>query len=224
MNYTIIRSKRKTMAIHITKDAQVQVRAPLQLSEHEIDNFVQSKEKWITKHLKIREQLLKKRLEFTLNYGDSVLLRGKDYKIKAVEGKYGGFDGESFYLPPNLSNENIKYTVIQIYKLLAKNILTQKVVSFAKVMNVTPTAVKINNAKTRWGSCSSKGSLNFSWRLLMGSDDIIDYVVVHELSHLKEHNHSDKFWAVVENVLPDYKIRQERLKALQGRLISENWE
>ena len=87
-----------------------------------------------------------------------------------------------------------------------------------------PSAVKINGAKTRWGSCSSKKSINFSWRLIKADDDVIDYVVVHELSHITEMNHSPNFWAIVENILLDYRERKVKLKRLQKRLSMENWE
>jgi len=95
---------------------------------------------------------------------------------------------------------------------------------YAGLMSASPTAVKINGAKTRWGSCSAKKSLNFSWRLVMADDSVIDYVVVHELAHITEMNHSARFWAIVAGVLPDYKERQKQLKALQKRLNAEDWE
>jgi len=123
-----------------------------------------------------------------------------------------------------LTQGEIKRAVIRVYRLVAKNLLTNKVAGYAKQMGVTPIAVKINGAKTHWGSCSGKNSINFSWRLVMADDDVIDYVVVHELAHIKEHNHSDRFWAVVEGVLPDYKARQAKLKELQKRLAHEDWE
>ena len=94
----------------------------------------------------------------------------------------------------------------------------------ALVMGVAPTGIKITGAKTRWGSCSSKNSINFSWRLVMADDEIIDYVIVHELAHIKELNHSPRFWAVVEGTLPDYKSRRSRLKLLQKKLAAEDWE
>lgn len=223
-DYTIIHSKRKTIAIHITKDATVEVRAPLKAPKAEIDRLVASKRDWISKHLAARERSVQNKVAFTLDYGDAVPMRGKEYPIVAKDGNRVGFDGECFYLPPALPTEQIKQSVIQIYSMVAKNLLTNKVIDFAKLMGVTPIAVKINGAKTRWGSCSGKNSINFSWRLIMAGDDVIDYVVVHELAHIKEHNHSDRFWAVVAAVLPDYKERQARLKELQKRLASEDWE
>jgi len=223
-DYTLIRSKRRTIAIYITKDAAVEVRAPLKASKAEIDRFVASKREWIDKHLSAREESVQSKAAFTLNYGDSIAVQGKKTPIIAKDGNRVGFDGERFYLPPGLTQGEIKRAVIRVYRLVAKNLLTNKVAGYAKQMGVTPIAVKINGAKTHWGSCSGKNSINFSWRLVMADDDVIDYVVVHELAHIKEHNHSDRFWAVVEGVLPDYKGRQAKLKVLQKRLAHEDWE
>ena len=221
--YTLIRTKRKTIALHI-KDGAVEVRAPLKMPKTDIDKFVVSKEKWIKDKLAQSNERAKRRENFTLNYGDTALYLGKEYPITARSGDRVGFSDEQFYLPPNLSPERIKAAVVQIYKMLAKRDLTDKVIGFAKQMNVTPIAVKINSAKTRWGSCSHKKSLNFSWRLIMADDDVVDYVVVHELAHITEMNHSERFWAIVESVLPDYKERQNQLKELTRRLGVEGWE
>lgn len=222
--YTLTRSKRKTIAIHITRDAAVEVRAPLKATKAEIDRFVASKRGWIDKHLSAREQSMQSRTAFKLNYGDTVPMQGKEYSVTAKDGNRIGFDGERFYLPPGLPPEEIKRAVIQVYRMVAKNLLTNKVIGYARQMELTPAAVKVNGARTRWGSCSGKNSINFSWRLVMAADDVIDCVVVHELAHMKEHNHSDRFWAVVAGVLPDYKERHARLKDLQKRLASEDWE
>lgn len=126
--------------------------------------------------------------------------------------------------PPGLPPESIKHAVIRVYKLAAKSILTDKVIEYANRMKVSPAAVKINNAKTRWGSCSGKNSINFSWLLVMADDSAIDYVVVHELAHIMEHNHSPRFWAVVAGILPDYEQRRRELKELQNRISQEDWE
>ena len=221
--YTLTRSKRKTVAIYI-RDGRVEVRAPLKMPKHDIDRFVASKEKWIAGKLVKSSEQAQRRENFTLAYGDTVTYAGKQYPITAKTGKRVGFDGDSFYMPPDLSQEQIKYACVQIYRLLAKRDLTKKAMEFSKRMAVTPIAVKINAAKTRWGSCSGKKSINFSWRLIMADEDVIDYVVVHELAHITQLNHSAKFWAIVESILPDYKERQKRLKEMQQRLNGEDWE
>ena len=223
MDYTLTRSKRKTIALYV-RNGRVEVRAPLKMPKCDIDKFVASKEKWITDRLTKSRERLEQRETFTLNYDDTVLYRGKQYPIAAKTGNRVGFDDTVFYMPPDLTSEQIKSACVQIYRMLAKKDLTNKILDFAKQMSVMPVAVKINGATSRWGSCSGKKSINFSWRLIMADDDVIDYVVVHELAHLTEMNHSKKFWAIVEKILPDYKARQKQLKELQKKLSKENWE
>ena len=94
----------------------------------------------------------------------------------------------------------------------AKQILPARIQYYAKIMGVTYGRITLREQKTRWGSCSSKGNLNFNWKLALMPDEILDYVVVHELAHRMEMNHSDKFWKIVEPVLPDYRERRKGLK------------
>jgi predicted metal-dependent hydrolase len=224
MEYTLIRSKRRTMAIHIKRDMTLEVRAPLKMPKTEIDRFVMSKRGWIERHLAEMEQRARNKAEFSVNYNDTVSLQGREYPVTAREGNRAGFDGQRFFLPPGLSPDEIKRVIVQVYKSIAKRILTNKVMDYSKQMGVMPTAVKVNSAKTRWGSCSAKNSINFSWRLVMADDDVINYVVVHELAHIREHNHSERFWKVVASVLPDYKGRQKKLKEFQLKLAGEDWD
>jgi len=219
IDYTLIRSSRKTLAIHITKEAAVTVRAPLKLKKADIDRFVSEKENWILKTVETQKWRLASRINFSFNYGDKVKLCGKEYFIRAKQGNRVGFDGESFYIPPDLSCTHIKEAVIKIYKLAAKKIFNERVLRYSALMGVTPTAVKINSAKTRWGSCSGKNSLNFSWRLAATDEDLIDYVVVHELAHIKEHNHSANFWATVAKFMPDFAERRHRLKSFTAPYV-----
>jgi len=222
-DYTLIRSHRRTVAIHI-KDGCMEVRAPMKMPKRDIDRFVAAKEKWITDCLAQSKSYAEQREVFTLDYGDTVTFRGVEYPLTAKSGKRAGFDGEQFFLPPNLTPEQVKSMVVQIYRRLAKLYMTERVEHYAGMMDVSPTTVKINGAKTRWGSCSAKKTLNFSWRLVMANDAVIDYVAVHELAHITEMNHSARFWAIVAGILPDYKVRQKQLKELQKRLNAEEWE
>ena len=221
-DYVLIRSKRKTIGIYI-RNGKVEVRAPIKAPKRDIAHFVASKKKWITDKLAQSKEQRAQREKFSLDYGGFVTYRGKEYPIVSKSGNRLGFDDVHFYMPPNLPPEQIKAACIQIYRLLAKRDLTAKALHYAKQMSVAPSAVKINGAKTRWGSCSSRKSLNFSWRLIMAGDDVIDYVVVHELAHLKEMNHSARFWANVAGVLPDYQERKAQLRVLQKRLSTEDW-
>jgi len=223
VSYKLTRSSRKTLAIYV-RDGYVDVRAPLRMPKADIDRFVLSKEKWISEKLAKSTEQLARRESFALSYGDSVIYRGKEYPITQRQGDLVGFDDASFYIPPGLSCEEIKYACIQIYKLLAKRDLTTKTYELSKRMSVAPYNVRINSAKSRWGSCSTKKSLNYSWRLIMADDEVIDYVVAHELAHITEPNHSPRFWALVEAVFPDYNERKAKLVELQTRLGAEDWE
>ena len=109
-------------------------------------------------------------------------------------------------------NENFSENDIRLYKEKAKEILPKKAEYYACIMGVSFERITIRNQKTRWGSCSSKGNINFNCMLMSLPEELIDYVVVHELAHRKQMNHSALFWAEVEAVLPNYKILRKALK------------
>ena len=222
--YKLFRSRRKTIAIHIKKDATVEIRAPLKMAVTDIEKFIESKEAWIQKYIGQRKQLNAEKSGFALNYGDTVTLAGNTYPISPREGNVVGFDGKCFYIPPDLPPNEIKDAVIQIYKAAARNIMKKKTAEYAKHMNVTPASVKVTDAKTRWGSCSGTNRINFSWRLVMADNDVINYIVVHELAHIIEHNHSPRFWKVVEIFMPDYREMQKKLKIFQQQHVVQNWD
>jgi predicted metal-dependent hydrolase len=92
------------------------------------------------------------------------------------------------------------------------------VAHFAGLHGFEPGKLRISSARTRWGSCSRQGTLSFTWRLVMAPEEVIDYVVVHELCHLRHLNHSKAFWGLVEGILPDYKVRRAWLKRHGERL------
>lgn len=98
------------------------------------------------------------------------------------------------------------------YRQAAKEYIPKRVAYYAELLDITYATISIRDQKTRWGSCSSKGNLSFSWRLILAPPKVLDYVVVHELCHRKEMNHSPRFWALVESMIPDYKTHRKWLK------------
>ena len=102
---------------------------------------------------------------------------------------------------------------------LAKQVIPEKVAYYARIMGVTYGRISIRKQKTRWGSCSREGNLNFNCLLMMTPPEVLDYVVVHELSHRLEMNHSARFWAQVEKVMPDYRVPRKWLKEHGGKLM-----
>lgn len=209
MEYKIIRSNRKTIGIYIIKDGSILVRCPKGVSDGEIERLVNLKADWINKKVAERKRAISQKIELDLRR--ELLFMGRLYPVAESDRAY--FDGERFYIP----KQNFRQNIEAVYKALAKDIITKRVMYFSKAMELEPSNIKISRAKTRWGSCSGKNSLNFAWRLVMAEEKVIDYVVIHELAHIREHNHGRKFWDIVERFMPDYKLQQGRLRDL------ENW-
>ncbi|MCL2822127.1 MAG: M48 family metallopeptidase [Firmicutes bacterium] len=223
LNYNLIRSKRKTIVICIA-DGQITVKAPLQAPQNYIQRFVESKKDWIKQKVTLSAIRKKQKQDFFVSYKSPILLLGKTHIVEIGEKKKLGFIGESFFASPNLSHKQIMSFCIKHYRVMAKKYLNERVNIFLKTVGVMPSAVKITGAKTRWGSCSAKKNISFSWRLMMADPKTVDYVIVHELAHLKVMNHSKKFWSIVETVLPDYKKQRADLRLLEKKLNQENWD
>ena len=222
LDYSLTRSQRKTASITV-RDGHVQVRAPLKMPLVNIEEFITSKEGWIREKLVLlREKALHKEA-FSLDYGHLIPYRGERYPIVAAEVRCPCFRDGAFCIPPDLPPDKIKSACIQIYRKLAKQDMIPRIHDYAKTMGVQPAQIKITNARTRWGSCTGKGNINLSWRLIKTEDAIIDYIIVHELAHLTLMNHSPQFWALVESFMPDYRERRVRLHKFQKQLAFENW-
>ncbi|MCL2630762.1 MAG: M48 family metallopeptidase [Firmicutes bacterium] len=214
MEYKLIRSGRKTLALCVRKGV-LEAHAPFGMPVGAIDKFVKEKEKWITDKLKAFADKPKPEI---LNYGSMVWYLGVQFPICARAGNRAGFDGKEFFMPPDLSADEIRDNVIKVYKTMAKKILPKRVEHYEKIMNVTSKSLMITSAQTRWGTCCAGGRLSFSWRLMASECEVVDYVVVHELAHLSEMNHSPKFWTIVESFLPNYKVLIKRLKSVDNNL------
>jgi predicted metal-dependent hydrolase len=224
LKYNLTRQHRKTLSLFI-KDGLLNVRAPMQTTKDEIDKFVLSKERWINKHLLEESKRAEIKRNFIVAYGSKLLWRGQECPLVGeANTKRIWIDETGFHLPEGKTPDELKYNVIRLYKLYAKPYLTGRLLYFAKIMKVKPSTINITNAKTRWSSCNKMRSVNFSWRLMMAEDEVIDAVVVHELAHIKELNHSQKFYSILTSILPDYYERDLKLKDLSKRLRFENWE
>ena len=167
--FRVIRSRRRTLALEITRQGQVLVRAPLRASNEAISRFVNAHQNWLEKHL----------------------VRRKEYLVAHPE-------------PTPEQAEN--------WKNMAQSRLPDLVSRWAGEMGVNPCGIRVTAARTRFGSCSVKGRLCFSLYLMAYPDAAIEYVVVHELAHLRHHDHSPAFYAEVEKYLPDWRQRRELLR------------
>jgi predicted metal-dependent hydrolase len=144
-----------------------------------------------------------------LDSGESILYLGNVYTIIRGDVNKIIIIGTTMMMPKSYN----KINVISWLKDEAERLLEERVKKYASLTGTSSSSLKLSDAKARWGSCGSKGSLNFAWRLIMCPISVIDYIVVHELSHIVYKNHSDGFWARVKTVLPNYIEQQEWLIA-----------
>lgn len=211
----IIRSKRKTVAITIDSFGRLIVRAPYACSEERIFSFLREKETWILREKAERAGAGIQLPPEDLN-GYELLLLGKSCKIFVVPTSKVEFDKERNYL--YLPEKNSQERLVKWLKENAKRILSALTEQTAQRMGVTYRSVTVNSARGRWGSCSQDNKLHYSFRLLYAPKEVVEYVVVHELSHVKHKNHSKAFWSEVEKYVPDWKQKRKWLK-LHGALM-----
>ncbi len=203
----IIRSARKTLSISVDAYGRLTVRAPRHFAKERIFAFLQEKEAWI-----LRKQAQMHRVGMRLppeNLDGYVFsLLGRQTKITLVDGWGIRLEGEDLYLP----KENARERLVKWLKENAKRIFTKEAEVWSSRMGVECASLAVGSARGRWGSCSAENDLRFTFRLLYCPKEIIEYVVVHELAHIRHKNHSPRFWREVERYIPDWKERRQWLK------------
>ena len=200
--HKIIKSKRRTLSLSINENAELIVRAPNQISNKQIKEFIIKKSRWINKN----QDLIKSRINETNNSHGMHLYLGKIYPLKMEKNKSNKieFNGEEFITSIDdldKFNLSLKYW----YKKKFKEIAIPRLNYFSDKYDLEVNQVRIKNQKTLWGSCSSRNNINLNYLLIMAPIIVIDYVIIHELVHTVHKNHSKKFWNTLEAIMPDYK-------------------
>ena len=224
VHYSLARSsKRRTLQITIKDSLEISVAAPRFLSQGQIESFIRQKSAWILRKLTERRSSRETRQNRNYTDGEQFLFLGKKYPIRILEQEVAKpslvFDNQQWSLkvPSESSCSDrelkIKEQLTAWYRSQAKEILGTRLFHFVRLTGLEPRKIVIKTQKTLWGSCSSyTKSIQLNWKLVLAPLDVIDYVIVHELSHLAVPNHSQRFWQRVKSILPDYKQRQEWLK------------
>jgi predicted metal-dependent hydrolase len=211
----LIRSRRRTIALMIAPDATLVIRAPMKASLDYIEKLVWQKRSWIEK----KQQFVLKNLHLSkakkFEHDEEFYFLGKVYKFRIVNNTKIIL-ADFLYFPEKFLLQ-ARTRLINWYKQKAAEVIVERANYYSKITGWEFKKLLITGAERRWGSCSSRGSINFSWKLIMAPMEIIDYVVVHELAHIPEKNHSARFWNKVESVLPDYRIRRKWLKENEAR-------
>ena len=231
IEYEVIRSDRKTLGINIDPDNGVIVRSPRNVSEGKIKEVVEDKSSWILKKLKKVAEIKPRPGPREFLSGEKLPYLGRRYrlKVKPVEkikkvrvklyqGKFDIDYPQELEAKEEERRKKIRGELISWYREHATKKIKERVEKYKGQVGVEPNKVKVKKQKKRWGSCSSKGNLNINWRIIMAPMSIVDYIVVHELVHLKHNNHSREFWQIVETIIPDYEERQEWLRVNGRRL------
>jgi len=223
INYSIKRSSRRTLSIIINVDKGVEVRAPLKISENRIENFIKNKSKWIFKKLEESKSIKKTPPGKEFSEGEEFLFMGKKYALKILRIT----NKQKINITLNKNNillrigediniknhkERIKNKFIDWFKKKGYDYVKKMVNIYSKQLKVRPKNIKMKKQKARWGSCSSKKNLNFNWKIIMAPEHVINYLILHEVAHLKHPNHSKKFYREISKIMPDYKKQIEWLK------------
>jgi predicted metal-dependent hydrolase len=218
--YQLERRPRRTIGLKITADGLV-VHAPKRIFEFQLHQILAEKAKWIMDKLEARKLNFVPPLEWI--DGELLQLHGNLVELSIMQhskNKQPELHNNvlTLALPEANNHEVVKRKVIQWYKKQAMQDFSRRLEILAAKLGVKTPPLALSNAQSRWGSCSSRGDVRLNWRLLQAPPHIINYVICHELAHLKEMNHSAKFWAIVGQLFPDYKHVEKELKVLSSQL------
>ncbi len=208
----LIRSRRRTIGLQITNDAQLIVRAPLFASEDHIQKLIDRKAAWIQAKQEYFKQRQSKVLVRKFLPGEEFMFLGKNYTLQAVDDLPKAVVLEDTLKISTVVLGNARDHIECWYKARALEHITARVEYFAQITQLKYQSIRVNSATTRWGSCGYQDSLNFTWRLIMAPERVVDYVIIHELMHLKQKNHSRRFWQEVAAMMPDYRQDERWLK------------
>ncbi|MFT9078042.1 M48 family metallopeptidase [Ethanoligenens sp.] len=214
--YTLIRSTRKTAAIQINPAGEIIVRAPNRMPLTAIESFLREKSAWIDKALLRMHMLAEQRVCASAQPGGTLWFLGEPYPVIPQDGKNGKptvpiWDGHAFSLP----RQGSANAAVAFFKAQAQKYLSIRTAVFAKTAGINFNGFTIGSARSRWGSCSPDNSLRFSWRLLCTPPAAVDYVVAHELAHVRHHDHSHAFWQEVARIWPEWNTGANALRAFE---------
>lgn len=217
--YLLEHRSRRTVGLKITADGLV-VHAPKSIFAHQLNKILHDKSGWILKKLQARDDSKVDNLQWI--DGEQLLYLGQDITLKLTLASKKSTQFERNELTIQLPSINTQVAcrtaVLVWYKKSATLDFTRRLEVFAAKLGVATPPLTLSNAQSRWGSCNSRGEVRLNWRLLQAPPHIINYVICHELAHLKQMNHSAKFYAVLDKLFPDHKAAEKELKLLSAQL------
>lgn len=218
IEYTLIQSARANVLFQALPGAGIRVYAPKYLPLRAVDGMVRERAGQLTQMLNdVEARLEADRRAHPVTDGSPILIEGKRCVLRLHRGarRTGRLAGEEYHLtlPNPESDPDVRAAIRATLSTVALTRIRERLNHYVPRIGRAPGRITIREQKSRWGSCSSKGNLNFNWKLIMAPPQALDYVVIHELCHLYEFNHSPRFWAMVAGQMPDYVVWKKWLKA-----------
>lgn len=208
IHFNIRRSNRKTLSIYIERDGSVSVLAPQKLNDAEVSAIVRSKEYQIYKCLAKWKELNSVRIIREPVNGQSFLYLGRNYRLAFVEDSSEPIMLKNgLFRVDNKNRKSIAELFVEFYRQQGMQKIAERLQRYNSKMGLNPNQIRIMDLKNRWASCSHKGTLNFHWKTMMAPLSVLDYIIVHEMAHLRHARHSQAFWNEVDKVMPDYQNR-----------------
>jgi len=219
LDYVLLRSKRRSIGFLIS-DEGLRVTAPKWVTLGEIENSIREKQRWILSKLSERRERSARRLQPQMQWRDGATLPylGQDLTLRIRTGQSIGaaYDEDTreltISLPADAGEQQLKDRVQGWLQARAKEIFAARLPVYAAKLGVTYQSFALSSATTQWGSCTSDGRIRLNWRLMHFALPLIDYVIAHELSHLREMNHSPRFWATVQSIFPEFETAKRTLR------------
>lgn len=206
INYNLILKNKKNISIKLDYNGEVIVYAPLDISVRYIEDLLVKKQKWIIDNYnKIMDN----------KTSNKIMFLGKEFFLKIEKSNYEKIDIEEEVITiktQNTNSDNVKLTLSNWFREQANSIIIKRAIELSNECSLYPSKILIRNQKTRWGSCNTKREIRLNWRLILSPKYVMDYIIIHELSHLKYMNHSSDFWKLVESYNKDYKKAENWLK------------
>ncbi|HVL58352.1 MAG TPA: SprT family zinc-dependent metalloprotease [Burkholderiaceae bacterium] len=216
VDYELRRSRRRSIGF-VVDATGLRVTAPRWVTLADIESALRDKERWIVRKLVEWREHARRRERLTVDWRDGAAIPyiGRTLTLRldpTVDGTR--LRGAQLWvgLPPRAEREQLQHAVQAWLQQQARELFEQRVPQYAQRLGRRPKRLMLSSARTRWGSCGADGTIRLNWRLIHFPLDVIDYVIVHELAHLKELNHSPKFWATVQSLLPGFEDARQRLR------------
>lgn len=209
----IKRSNRRTISIYVERDGRVSILAPEKITEIKLNEIIKKKEYLIYKHLAKWKELNSGKIEREWVNGQSYLYLGRNYRLKILKESDTSLSLKNgFFNLDKAQINNANKLFIEFYKEKGLPKIIERVIYYKTKMGLEPKQIRIMDLKNRWASCSVSGNINFHWKCIMAPLSVIDYIVVHELAHLKHNNHTSAFWNEIDKVIPDYQKQIQWLR------------